>query len=78
MLDAGKSADQADKEATAAWKDVVTKREAEAAEARRVAAEREKEQASKPKCYIPVIRHDRRPRKDRRDQGRDRHQNHGG
>ncbi|MEU3826595.1 polymorphic toxin-type HINT domain-containing protein, partial [Streptomyces sp. NPDC029080] len=56
-LAAGKSADQAAKESAAAWTDVVEKREAEEAEARRLAAEkRKKEEESKPKCYIPVNR----------------------
>ncbi|MFZ4179475.1 polymorphic toxin-type HINT domain-containing protein [Streptomyces griseoincarnatus] len=54
---AGKSAKEADQDAAAAWKDVVAKREAEEAEARRLAEEkRKKERESKPKCYIPMNR----------------------
>ncbi|MFD6414256.1 hypothetical protein ACFWF0_34100, partial [Nocardia asteroides] len=56
-LAAGKSATEAEKEASVAWKDVVAKRQAEEAEARRVAAEkRKKERESKPKCHIPMNR----------------------
>ncbi|MEU3954450.1 polymorphic toxin-type HINT domain-containing protein [Streptomyces achromogenes] len=60
-LAAGKSAAEAEKVSAAAWRDVVEKREAEEAEARRLAAEKrkleqEKERESKPKCYIPVNR----------------------
>ncbi|MFI6624367.1 polymorphic toxin-type HINT domain-containing protein [Streptomyces sp. NPDC050528] len=54
---AGKSSEAAAKDASAAWQDVVTKREAEEAEARRLAEERrKKERESRPKCYIPVNR----------------------
>ncbi|MDF6042096.1 hypothetical protein LRD69_07935 [Streptomyces sp. JH14] len=58
--DAGKSAEEADGLAKAAWTDVVEKREAEEAEARRVAAEERERQreaeSQKPKCYIPMNR----------------------
>ncbi|MGW0425851.1 polymorphic toxin-type HINT domain-containing protein [Streptomyces sp. NPDC002990] len=59
-LKAGKSAAEADGLAKAAWTEVVKKREAELAEARRLAAEQRKKQREaenqKPKCYIPMNR----------------------
>ncbi|MGC9501868.1 polymorphic toxin-type HINT domain-containing protein [Streptomyces sp. WG7] len=58
-LDAGKSADEAEADAKAAWDDVVTKREAELAEERRLAAEQrkaEREKEKKPKCFINIYR----------------------
>ena len=56
-LAAGKNAKEAADIASAAWKDVATKREAELAEARRLAeAERKKEREDKPKCYVPMTR----------------------
>lgn len=58
-LDAGKSSTEADELAKAAWKDVVTKRETELAEERRLAEEARRKQRdaeNRPKCYIPVNR----------------------
>ncbi|MGC9382624.1 hypothetical protein [Streptomyces sp. MH13] len=58
-LDAGKSAEEAKADAQAAWDDVVTKREAELAEERGLAAEQrktEREKGEKQKCFVIIYR----------------------